>query len=59
MTIGEGYSSITWRGRLPFDTLKVDLSLLGLPSAGDANRVLKAIVELAHSLGLQIVAECI
>ena len=56
---GEGYSSITRLGRLPFDTLKVDLSLIGLPSAGDANRVLKAMVELAHSLGLRIVAECI
>ncbi len=56
---GEGYSSITRLGRLPFDTLKVDLSLIGLPSASDASRVLKAIVQLAHSLGLQIVAECI
>lgn len=56
---GEGYSSITRLGRLPFDTLKVDLSLIGLTSASDANRVLKAMVQLAHSLGLQIVAEYI
>ena len=54
---GEGYSSITRLGRLPFDTLKVDLSLIGLPSASDANRILKAMIQLAHSLGLQIVAE--
>jgi EAL domain-containing protein (putative c-di-GMP-specific phosphodiesterase class I) len=56
---GEGYSSITRLGRLPFDMLKVDLSLVGLPSASDGNRILKAMIQLAHSLGLQIVAECI
>jgi EAL domain-containing protein (putative c-di-GMP-specific phosphodiesterase class I) len=54
---GEGYSSMTRLGRLPFDMLKVDLSLIGLPSASDANRILKAMIQLAHSLGLQIVAE--
>jgi diguanylate cyclase len=54
---GQGYSSITRLGRLPFDTLKVDLSLIGLPSASDAKRILKAMIQLAHSLGLQIVAE--
>jgi EAL domain-containing protein (putative c-di-GMP-specific phosphodiesterase class I) len=54
---GEGYSSITRLGRLPFDTLKVDLSLIGLPSASDAKRILRAMIQLAHSLGLQIVAE--
>ena len=54
---GQGYSSITRLGRLPFDMLKVDLSLIGLPSASDANRILKAMIQLAHSLGLQIVAE--
>ena len=54
---GEGYSSITRLGRLPFDTLKVDLSLIGLPSASDANRILTAMIQLAHSLGLQIVVE--
>ena len=54
---GEGYSSITRLSRLPFDMLKVDLSLIGLPSASDTNRILKAMIELAHSLGLQIVVE--
>ena len=54
---GEGYSSITRLSRLPFDMLKVDLSLIGLPSASGTNRILKAMIELAHSLGLQIVVE--
>jgi EAL domain-containing protein (putative c-di-GMP-specific phosphodiesterase class I) len=54
---GTGYSSITRLGRLPFDTLKVDLSLTGVPPASDANRVLKATIELAQALGLQVVVE--
>ena len=54
---GEGYSSIRRLSRLPVDMLKVDLSLIGLPSASDTNRILKAMIELAHSLGLQIVVE--
>ena len=54
---GEGYSSITRLSRLPFDMLKVDLGLIGLVSASDANRILKAMIELAHSLGLRIVVE--
>ena len=56
---GTGYSSITRLGRLPFDTLKVDLRSIGLPSASDANRILKAMIELARALGLQVVAECV
>jgi EAL domain-containing protein (putative c-di-GMP-specific phosphodiesterase class I) len=56
---GTGYSSITRLGRLPVDTLKVDLRLIGLPPASDANRILKAMIELARALGLQIVAECV
>jgi EAL domain-containing protein (putative c-di-GMP-specific phosphodiesterase class I) len=54
---GTGYSSITRLGRLPFDTLKVDLSLMGVPSASDANRIQKAMIELARALGLRVVAE--
>jgi EAL domain-containing protein (putative c-di-GMP-specific phosphodiesterase class I) len=54
---GTGYSSITRLGRLPFDSLKVDLHLIGLPPATDAERILRAMVELAQALGLQVVAE--
>ncbi len=43
-------------GRLPFDTLKVDLSLIGPPPASDANRILKAMIAPARALGLQVVA---
>jgi EAL domain-containing protein (putative c-di-GMP-specific phosphodiesterase class I) len=54
---GTGYSSITRLGRLPFDTLKVDLSLIGLPPARDAHRILSAMIELAQALGLGVVVE--
>ena len=54
---GTGYSSITRLGRLPFDTLKVDLHLIGLPPAADANRILRAMIDLAQALGLRVVAE--
>jgi EAL domain-containing protein (putative c-di-GMP-specific phosphodiesterase class I) len=54
---GTGSSSITRLGRLPFDTLKVDLSLIGLPPASDAHRILSAMIELAQALGLGVVAE--
>ena len=54
---GTGHSSITRLGRLPFDTLKVDLSLVGLPSASDANRILTAMIGLGRALALEVVAE--
>lgn len=54
---GAGYSSISRLGRLPIDTLKVDLHLIGVPLADDAGRILTAIIELAQALALQSVAE--
>jgi EAL domain-containing protein (putative c-di-GMP-specific phosphodiesterase class I) len=54
---GTGYSSITRLGRLPFDTLKVDLHLIGLPPASDASRILRAMIELAQALQLRVVVE--
>jgi EAL domain-containing protein (putative c-di-GMP-specific phosphodiesterase class I) len=52
---GTGYSSTT-SARLPVDTLKVDLSRIGLPPASDAHRILSAMIELAQALGLGVVA---
>lgn len=54
---GTGQSSIGRLGRLPIDALKVDLDLIGVPPASDPHRILRAIIELAQSLGLQVVAE--
>jgi diguanylate cyclase (GGDEF)-like protein len=49
---GTGYSSLSRVGALPVSELKLDRSLLG----GD-QRMLGAIAELGHALGLRMVAE--
>jgi diguanylate cyclase (GGDEF)-like protein/PAS domain S-box-containing protein len=55
---GTGYSSMHYLRRLPFDTLKIDKSFIdGLPDSKDAGAIVTAIVTLAQSLELELVAE--
>jgi diguanylate cyclase (GGDEF)-like protein/PAS domain S-box-containing protein len=55
---GTGYSSLSYLRRLPFDTLKIDRSFINELSAGsDGLDIVKAIVEMAHSLRLEVIAE--
>ena len=58
---GTGLSTLSQLKSLPFDALKIDRSFLG-PRKDDAEdrsgrAVLRSIVELAHGLGLSVVAE--
>jgi EAL domain-containing protein (putative c-di-GMP-specific phosphodiesterase class I) len=55
---GTGYSSLSLIKRLPLDVLKIDRSFVsGLPrNEGDAS-ICKAIIQMAHSLNLCVVAE--
>ncbi len=55
---GTGYSSLSSLRHLPFQILKIDKSFIDDLSAVDANvAILKAIIEMAHSLNLAVVAE--
>jgi diguanylate cyclase (GGDEF)-like protein/PAS domain S-box-containing protein len=58
---GTGYSSLAWLRRLPVHGLKIDGSFLdGLrrPSADPTDSsIVRALVELAHALGLEVTAE--
>jgi diguanylate cyclase (GGDEF)-like protein/PAS domain S-box-containing protein len=55
---GTGYSSLSYLQRLPFGTLKIDRSFIRDLSAGSGSLdIAKAIVEMAHSLRLDVIAE--
>ncbi len=55
---GTGYSSFSYLKRMPVNTIKIDKSfVLGMLSDSDDTAIVRTSIELAHHLGLQIVAE--
>jgi len=55
---GTGYSSFTQLRWVPLDALKIDQSFVkDLPGDEDASAITLAIIAMAHSLGIRVVAE--
>jgi diguanylate cyclase (GGDEF)-like protein/PAS domain S-box-containing protein len=56
---GTGYSSLAYLHRFPFDTIKIDKTLIQASGSGTGNAsvIVRSMVALAHELGKKVVAE--
>ncbi|KQP12854.1 diguanylate phosphodiesterase [Pseudorhodoferax sp. Leaf267] len=55
---GTGYSSLAYLKRLPVDEMKIDKSfVMGMARDPDDAKIVRSTIDLAHNLGLSVVAE--
>lgn len=55
---GTGYSSLSYLGQLPAKTLKIDQSFIRLVDSNNQyTAIVSGIIKLAHSLGMNVIAE--
>ncbi|MFM0755012.1 putative bifunctional diguanylate cyclase/phosphodiesterase [Paraburkholderia strydomiana] len=55
---GTGYSSLSYLKRMPVDELKIDKSfVMGMTQHKDDETIVRSTIDLAHNMGLKVVAE--
>ena len=54
---GTGYSSLSYLRKFPVDALKIDQSFVRQISSGDDTTIVTAVISMARSLKLRVVAE--
>ena len=55
---GTGYSALSYLARLPLHEVKIDQSFVrGLPDVAGCRSIVRAVVAMAHELGMKTVAE--
>ena len=54
---GTGFSSLSYLQRFPVDTLKIDKTFIAGIDQRDCREIVRTILNLAHTLGLDVIAE--